>query len=312
MSHSAAMPLPSGASDDARRAVRRRVMGIAWAVLALTIFSGWFVVTRFSVTRNLQVWDIVALRFGVGAVVLAPVLMRRGVRLSRAAWGEGLLLSLLWGLPFVLLVAGGLRLTSAMEAASITPAIMPVLAGVLGWIFLRERQGWARWIGHAAIVVGLVCLVGAGIARDGPPSSLGLAALVGAGLMWAIYTLRLRGSALSAVQAAALICTWSALLFLPVYLLSGASRLSLASPSELVVQILYQGVAMSCLAVVSFNRAVALLGPSAAAAIIALLPAVASLVAIPVLGEIPAPAQWAAIAAIGIGVLLAARRPSLS
>lgn len=67
---------------------------------------------------------------------------------------------------------------------------------------------------------------------------------------------------------------------------------------------------MSCLAAVAFNRAVALLGPSAVTAIIALLPVVASLLAIPVLGEVPLPAQWVAIVVIGMGVCLAARRPS--
>jgi drug/metabolite transporter (DMT)-like permease len=75
------------------------------------------------------------------------------------------------------------------------------------------------------------------------------------------------------------------------------------------VQTVYQGVFMSCLAIVAFNRAVTLLGPSAATAIIALLPVVASILAIPVLGEIPLPAQWAAIIMIGIGVCLAARYP---
>jgi len=63
------------------------------------------------------------------------------------------------------------------------------------------------------------------------------------------------------------------------------------------------------IAVAAFNRAVALLGPSAATAIIALLPAVASILAIPVLGEVPLPAQWTAVVAIGIGVCLAAKRP---
>jgi drug/metabolite transporter (DMT)-like permease len=85
----------------------------------------------------------------------------------------------------------------------------------------------------------------------------------------------------------------------------------LASPPELAFQVIYQGLFMSCLAAVAFSRAVALLGPSAATAIIALLPVVASLLAIPVLGEIPLPAQWVAIIVIGMGVCLAAKRPSL-
>ena len=76
------------------------------------------------------------------------------------------------------------------------------------------------------------------------------------------------------MQAAALVYTWSAVLFLPVYVLLGLSRFALAPPSKLAFQVVYQGVFVSCLAAVAFNRAVALLGPSAATAIIALLPAV--------------------------------------
>jgi hypothetical protein len=53
------------------------------------------------------------------------------------------------------------------------------------------------------------------------------------------------------------------------------------------------------------------ISPSAATAIIALLPVVASLLAIPVLGEIPLPAEWVAIIVIGMGVCLAARGPSV-
>ncbi len=290
---------------------RRRVAGYLWATLSLMIFSGWFVITRFSVTRELQIWDIMALRFGVGALVLPPRILRPRARMPVTAWREGLLLCLLWGVPFVLLVALGLRLTSAARAASIAPAAMPVFAGVVGGIVLGERQGTARWLGYNAIAVGLICLVGASAASRGAPNLLGLAALLGAALPWAIYTIVFRSSGLSAMQAAALICTWSAILFLPVYAVFGLSRLALASPSELALQVVYQGVLMSCLTVVAFNRAVALLGLSAATAIIALLPAVVSLLAIPVLGEIPLPAQWAAIVVIGIGVGLAAKRPSV-
>jgi drug/metabolite transporter (DMT)-like permease len=244
------------------------------------IFSGWFVTTRFSVTRELEIWDITALRFGGGALVFAPMILRRGARLPAAAWREGLLLCCLWGLPFVLLVALGLRLTSAAHAVSIAPAAMPVFAGIVGRIALGERQGSARWMGYGAIVLGLICLIGAGAAYHGVPNPFGITALLGAALLWAVYTI-FRRSGLSAMQAAALICTWSAILFLPVYVFFGLSRLQLASPSELAVQVIYQGPFMSCLAAVAFNRAVALRGPSAATAIIALLPVAASLLAIP-------------------------------
>jgi drug/metabolite transporter (DMT)-like permease len=58
---------------------------------------------------------------------------------------------------------------------------------------------------------------------------------------------------------------------------------------------------------VTFNRAVSLLGSGAATAIVALVPVVASLMAIPILGEIPTLIGGVAIAVIVIGVTLAAR-----
>lgn len=292
-----------------RTALPARTRGLLWAALTVTIFSGWFVVTRFGVTRTLSIWDITMLRFGIGAIVLAPVLLRPASRLPARAWRLGLLFALLWGAPFVVLVALGLQLTSAAQAASIAPTVMPVFAGLLAWTLLREAQGRQRWLGYGAILAGLLGLLAATSAAHALPDPLGLAALVLAGALWAVYTLLFRRSGLTPLQAAALICLWSALLFLPPYLLLGLSRLALASPAELAFQGLYQGVLMSGVAIVAFNRAVTLLGSSAASAIIAFVPVAATLLAIPVLGELPAAAEAVAIACIAAGVLLAGRPP---
>lgn len=303
-------PQPIVGTDGALRSQRpsRSVLrGFCWAGLSVMIFAGWFVVTRFSVTRELRLWDVTALRFGIGAVILFPVLLRGKKRLSAREWREGLVYACLWGLPFVLAVALGLQLTSAGRAAAIAPTLMPVFAGVFAWVFLKEKQGRLRWCGYLAIVLGLVCMVAGGASAHGSVNPIGVAALMTAAAMWAVYTLLFRRSALTPVQAAALICFWSAVLFLPVYILGGLSRLALASPSELGLQAVYQGVLMSGVAIVSFNRSVALLGPSAATAIIALIPVVASLAAIPVLGELPSPGECIALAVVVGGVLLAAR-----
>ena len=104
-------------------------------------------------------------------------------------------------------------------------------------------------------------------------------------------------------QAAALICFCSAILYLPLYLGLSLSSLTQASEGELVFQSIYQGIMMSVVALFAFNRAVVLLGPRAAAVIIALVPVMATLLPIPVLGDWP---SAAAICIIALGVGLAA------
>lgn len=167
----------------------------------------------------------------------------------------------------------------------------------------------ARLAGFACAAF-TVMMVSAGAAARGAPDMWGIAALAAAAVIWAIYTLLFRRSGLTPVQSAALICVWSAALYLPAYLLLGLSRFSLASRGEIALQVCYQGVLMSGGALITYNRAVSLLGSSAATAVIALLPAVASILAIPVLGEIPSLAEGMSIAVIVLGVLLASRPAS--
>lgn len=299
----------SAANQASLAGSRRRFAGVLWAALEVLIFPVWFVITRFSVTRELRIWDITALRFGIGAVPQAPLLVQRHAILTRCAWGKGLVFAVLWSAPFVLLVALGLSLTSAAQVASIAPTLMPLFAGIFAWAFLGERQGGQRWAGYAAILAGWSLLMLTGAAAHGPPSLSGLAALAAAAAMWAVYALLFRRSGLTSIEAAALICFWSAALFLPIYLLFGLSHFNQAPASEIALQAVYQHVMMSGIAIFTFNRAVGLFGSAAATAIIALIPAVASLLAIPILCEMPSSVAGIVIAIIVTGVLLASRQP---
>jgi drug/metabolite transporter (DMT)-like permease len=280
------------------------LLGLAWSLAGLLVFSGWFAVTRLVVTGDLGVWDVVALRFAGGALVLSPILLTQCRGLAWPAWQEGFLLSMLWGAPFVLLVGTGLRLTSAADASSVTPGLMPVFAGAIAWGLLRQRPTVRRLWGFGVIILGVAGLIAMG--GRGTASPVGFLCLMFAAGTWALYTLRLGASGLNALQAAAMVCFWSAVLYLPPYLLSGISRLPDASLRELVFQGFYQGALMSGLAIYAFNRAVALLGPIAAATITALIPVMATLIAVLLLGEVPPMPGWLAIAAIAGGVLLAA------
>ncbi len=84
-------------SSAARRFLRWSRLG----AVTVCIFSGWFQpAARFGVTAELRVWDVVtALRFGIGALLLAPAILLPGRRLSEHAWLKGLAFACLWGVP---------------------------------------------------------------------------------------------------------------------------------------------------------------------------------------------------------------------
>ena len=73
----------------------------------------------------------------------------------------------------------------------------------------------------------------------------------------------------------------------------------------LTMQLIAQGLGAGLLAVLAFNRAAELLGSGRAAFFGAIVPGAASLLAIPVLGEVPSGLQVAGIVAVVIGLLIA-------
>ena len=285
----------------------RRSAGFGLALAALTIWSAWFVVTRLSVTRELSIYDITALRLGVGALVLLPSFLRTARGLTPRAWREGVILSACWGAPFVLLLSWGVQLTSAGYAASLTPSLMPVLAGLIAWTVLGERPGRLRAAGFAITAAGAFALSATFRTGDHPAGALaGTAALLAASALWAVYTLRVRKSDLAPLQAAALVCLISSAAYLPFYALCGLSHLGRAPWLEIALQAIYQGVLVSGVSIAAYSRAIALIGPGAAASVVSLVPVLATSLAVPILGERPGAFTLLAIAAIAAGALLAA------
>ena len=279
----------------------RTVAGVAWALLAVGIWSGWFVVTRHAVGGHgtLGAPDLVALRFGISGLILLPVLLRRAPAMPRQAWRDGAWLVAGSGAPFALALSLGLRFAPASHAAALTPGTMPLFAAGFGALLMGERPGRVRGAGLLLIAAGAAAIVL--VHRDGGALP-GHVTFLACAAAWAIATIRMRRSGMSALDATALTCVLS-LVYVPLYLLSGASRLAAAPWSELAVQAVYQGMLASAVALLAFNRAVGLLG-ARAPGFTALVPVLATLGALAVLGEVPGLTEAAAVAAVALGVLL--------
>jgi len=135
--------------------------------------------------------------------------------------------------------------------------------------------------------------------------SIGHAMLLMAALWWACYTVSFRLVGISAIEMTALIGFWSTLAVLPF----GAPQLIDAyrhgAINEILLQALIQGIGSGLVALVLYNIGIARLGASRAAAFVALVPALATLIAIPVLKEIPDAASIFGVITTGAGVLLA-------
>jgi drug/metabolite transporter (DMT)-like permease len=280
-----------------------RTAGYLAALCFVLIWGAWVVWTRQAVTHALDPAAVGLLRFGVAAVLLFPFAWR-----VRFVARQGTLLLPIMvigsGAPFFLLVANGMRFAPAADAASLVPGTMPLVVGLLSAAFFGERMGWARWLGFACVAVGIAAIGGRDLFVPGG-ATFGHAMLLSGACLWAGYTLAFRKSGLSAIESAALIGFWSTVMLLPFGVPPLLRAIEAGLGRDVAVQTLIQGLLSGVIAIIAYNYAIGRLGPSRGAAFVSLVPVVAALIAIPVLGEWPDLPSIIGVVATGVGVTLA-------
>lgn len=285
------------------------VRGVLYGLSAVAIWAGFIVVARHGIQTNLTPWDITAIRFAVSGCLLLPYLLRKGLAFDRLGWIGLAAIVAGCGAPMVLLANAGLLFAPAAHAGALFPGAAPLMVAVLAAAVLREPLPLAKRVGCALVVAGTIGIVlGAG-ATIGTAQTLGHLLFLCAAMAWAAYTVAMRRARLDGLHAAALAATGSLVIYLPLYGLLAGPRLLAVPLFDIALQAIVQGVLTGVIALLLYGRVVALLGATSGAAFLALTPAMTALMGIPILGELPSAWDWAAIAAISIGVYVLSGGP---
>ncbi|MBL8511349.1 MAG: DMT family transporter [Betaproteobacteria bacterium] len=280
------------------------IQGALWGVFAISIWVGWIIFTRFGVTTTLTAYDITALRFGCAGLVMLPLVWRDGWGIARAGWSTWLIMVSCAGVPYVLLASSGLRFAPAAHAGALVPGTMPLWAALLAMLFLKEQISGLRRLGLMLIPLGIAVILGGGLTDFASGHWKGHLLFLSAAMTWASFTVAVRRAGLQPLHAAAVVSVVSMLVYLPIYALFLPHRIAQASWGVIVSQTLYQGIAVSIISLVAYARAVSILGASLGASFASLVPVLAMLGAIPLLGEVPAGYDYLGIAAVTCGVFL--------
>jgi drug/metabolite transporter (DMT)-like permease len=283
----------------------RPLIGWLAAFGVVVIWSGWVVVSRLGVVQTLTIHDMVALRFTVATAVVAPFVWRHWPRKLR--WWQVALISCGQGAPYLLLAFGGLRFAPAAHAGIMMNGTLPVFAAVIGWVWLKDRPDRWRVAGMVVILAGCGLIAwdrtSGGVASD---AWIGHLMFLAAALLVAANLIGTKAWQLTPMQAMVCIPTVNLLWFGPLYLAFLPKAVNEAPWSEILLQGAYQGLGPSVLAVLFFTTAIRSIGTSSTAAMMAMVPGMAALMAIPVLGEWPSAVAWAGLILATGGILLAA------
>ena len=281
---------------------REAALGLASGLAVLLVFAGMLVVSRHGATATLTIWDMAGLRFGVGALATAALLV--WLRPARIGWRRSLALAFFSGAPYALCVFGGFTFAPVAHAGVIVNGAMPVFTALIGWLAFREGIGGWRVAGVALIVAG-VALIGWDSLRFGEPGQWrGHVLFLVAALSNAIFLAAVRGWRIGAAGMLVAVMGWNALLYLPVWLLVLPSNLAAAPWREIVLQGGYQGLVVATASAMLLTFAARTIGATRQAAIMAGAPALALLMAIPLLGEVPTPPAIGGVAVVTVGILV--------
>jgi drug/metabolite transporter (DMT)-like permease len=266
------------------------------------------VATRAGVTGSFAPQDLMLLRFGVGALLFLPYLAMQSGAISRDAWLRGVPLTLFQGAGMAALVICGLQFAPANHAAALGPGVAPAWVALLGFLVFARRPSARMIAGAALCALGVATLAAWSASASQSYVLTGDAMFLAASALGALYVLQLRNWGINAIQGAAIVTVYSALIIVPWHLWSTTGARWHATPLELLWQVLWQGVLIGCVALVALNHAIARLGPERSIALVALVPALSAVLGLLFLGEMPSNAEIAAILAISAGVSIGVSR----
>ncbi len=277
--------------------------GYAGAFITVLIWAGWILATRHSAGTALGTIDLGLIRYGVPALLLAPVWLKTGLLPRKLPVLLLVLMIAGSGALFFQVSAFAIHSVPASSVGVLLGGSMPLATALIGITVFGERPDRMRVLGFAAILAGVAILLTRSLGSAAATGWSGYALLPAAATLWAIYTHAFRRSGLSPLQGSALIAIWSFLIHLGLAACFGTT-LAGVPLQEIALQVTSQGILSGLVAMVAYGFAVKSLGGTQAAAFTALTPVLAMIGGAILLGEQIGPFEILAAVVTATGVAL--------
>lgn len=285
--------------------------GLIAVFFTICIWTGFILVSRHGGKGVLTGWDVTALRFGVGALIALFFLPR----VALPPYKVILLFSVFGGVGYAVAVYLAFRMAPAAHAAVLLPGALPFATALIAWLWLRQIPSSAQRIALLLVLIGIT-LTAADTFSHGAHLTgmqmLGDLLFLCGSSSWAVFTLLLRRYPMSPLTAAVSTTLGSAILYLPVWWLFLPSTLAQAPFTEIAMQAIYQGVLVVFVAMLLYTYAVRSLGGQTVALMMAIVPGLSALAAVPILGEPLSLLTLAGLGAVTVGAVMGARVSSVN
>ena len=214
-----------------------------------------------------------------------------------------MILALFGGVAYCLSAYSAFIYAPAAHAAIFLNGCIPLCTAVAAFLIYKQPFDRHIWASLSIMMLALALMGYLLSQQSGNPFGIGDGLFFLAAVWWGIFTVLLRQSTLTAWQAMCSVAIWSAIIYLPIYLLFLPKQLGDAQIEHLVIQTLFHGVLVVIVATLAYVEAIKRLGALKKGSLVTLAPFVAAILAVPLLNEPLSLAIVCGLIGMGVGAL---------
>ena len=279
-----------------------RTQGYLFVCITMCIWGGFTILSRLNLHWHVSAWDLVAMRFAIAFIILMPVLVYKK-DLAFLWHPRPVILALTGGLAYCLTVYTAFLQAPAAHAAIFLNGCIPLCTAVAAYLLFRQPFDKHTWLSLSIMSSALVLMSYLMLRDQATAFGLGDLLFFISAVWWGIFTVLLKQWKLSAWHSMASVAIWSAIIYLPVYVLFVPKHFQEAEPVHLLIQGVFHGVLVVIIATLTYVAAIERLGAFKTGSIVTLAPFIAAVIAVPLLNEPLSPAIMCGLVGMGIGAL---------
>jgi drug/metabolite transporter (DMT)-like permease len=280
--------------------------GVLAALATVTIWAAFLIGTRFAVSGNLTVDEVLILRLVPAFLITLPLMFKLGIMIKGQSIFSLLMIALGATAVFPYLISTGVYYAPASDAGALAPGMLPFWTALFAFIITGEKPSKIRLLGLLIILMGAF-LVGSYsiLSSSGEDTWKGHFLFLAGSGMWSIYSVYFRQSGIDPLTGLIFGLFWGTAVVVPLLVLFGDVSFDKASALDILSMIILQGLLIAILAMLLYNFAIRQLGSAQTAAFGALTPILALLGGFVFLGETLTLLKSLGVLIVAVGVVLA-------
>ena len=279
-----------------------RNMGYVYVAITMCIWGGFTITSRLNAIWHISAWDITALRFGLAFCILMPILIYK----KDTAFlfkKEPFILAMLGGVVYCLTSYSAFHYVPAAHAAIFLNGCIPLTTAVAAYLLFKEPYDKHTWVSLSIMLCAISGMSFLMYRETGVAFGFGDFLFFLSAVWWGIFTVLLKQWKLSAWHAMTGVAIWSAIIYIPVYLIFLPKNLADATFAHLAMQTVFHGIFVVMIATLAYIEAIKRLGAFQTGSIVTLAPFIAAIIAVPLLGESLSLAMICGLIGMGFGAL---------